>query len=175
MMAVIASGALFGPAGEEIRAEGDLRDFFDRLRGWYGHNPDLLAEIERYDPRVTGEGCPPSPGVPVPALPDFADFDLGLSQRTHFETFRVFSPWVPFERRGAGLPPQFEIPDTLPVDGEGFQPLAFADGLGGSFAPTAATLTGPETVDTEGWLAADTELPFSVRFANDPASGTHVN
>ena len=80
LMAVLASGILIGPGGSEIREEGNLEAFFDQVRTWYGHEPQL-AEIEDWEPR-----CFYSMVQPVPALPSFEDYDLGLSSPTHFET-----------------------------------------------------------------------------------------
>src|SRR5690606_15836430 len=75
LMATLASGILFGPAGNENRSNGDLLSFFDQVRTLYGHQDGLMADIDFMDPRQSeryvGE-------IPIPALPDFADFDLGL-------------------------------------------------------------------------------------------------
>jgi hypothetical protein len=51
LMATIASGILFGPAGTEIRSDADLLGFFENLRELYGHDQDLMAEIEYWDSR----------------------------------------------------------------------------------------------------------------------------
>src|SRR5690606_20708169 len=96
----------FGPAGNEIRSNGDLLSFFDQVRTLYGHQDGLMADIDFMDPRQSeryvGE-------IPIPALPDFADFDLGLDNETFFEAFRIFVPWMAFDQRGAGLPADFQI------------------------------------------------------------------
>ena len=107
LMATLASGILVGPAGQEVVSTGDLVDFFAQLREWYGHNPDLLAPSE---PDIASAAVNNNW---VPELPGFEDFDLGLSQKTHFESFRVFVPWVPFGARGAGLPPDVQNGDEV--------------------------------------------------------------
>ncbi|MBK8019184.1 MAG: hypothetical protein IPK20_22550 [Betaproteobacteria bacterium] len=74
LMSIIASGILFGPGGTEIRSDGDLLGFFEKVRELYGHDQDRMAEIEYWDPRESecyeGE-------VPVPAIPELEDYDLG--------------------------------------------------------------------------------------------------
>src|SRR3546814_14420022 len=100
-MATLAAGSLYGPAGSEIRSTGDYIGFFEQVRALYGHQPGTMADIEYMDPRQSpryiGE-------VPIPALPDPADYDLGLTSPTYFEAFRIFVPCIDFAQRGAGLP-----------------------------------------------------------------------
>ncbi|MDH4349648.1 MAG: hypothetical protein OEW56_00680, partial [Gemmatimonadota bacterium] len=106
LMGTIASGILFGPAGTSIRSDADLLGFFDQVRQLYGNDQNQMAEIEEWDPR---ESECYSGAIPIPALPDFADYDQGIATPTHFETFRIYVPWVRFEDRGAGLPEDFQI------------------------------------------------------------------
>src|SRR3546814_6488196 len=73
----------------------------------------------RQSPRYIGE-------VPIPALPDAADYDLGLSNPTYFEAFRIFVPWIDFAQRGAGLPADFQINGPEPVDGDPLAQLDFS-------------------------------------------------
>src|SRR3546814_17015015 len=79
LMATLASGILYGPAGSEIRSTGDYIGFFEQVRALYGHQPGTMADIEYMDPRQSpryiGE-------VPIPALPDPAAYDLGLTSPT---------------------------------------------------------------------------------------------
>src|SRR3546814_15435330 len=70
----------------------------------------------RQSPRYIGE-------VPIPALPDPADYDLGLTSPTYFEAFRIFVPWIDFAQRGPGLPADFQINGPGPVDGAPLAPL----------------------------------------------------
>src|SRR3546814_11511029 len=67
-----------------------------------GQMADIDYMDPRQSPRYIGE-------VPIPALPDAADYDLGLSNPTYFEAFRIFVPWIDFAQRGAGLPADFQI------------------------------------------------------------------
>ena len=95
---------------------------------------------------------------------------------THFETFRVYVPWMPFENRGNGLPPDFQISGPhQPVDGDPFHPLDLTQYLQGNASVGVASITGPQTVDTEGWLPRSETLPYAIRFANAPDAQRHVS
>ncbi len=168
LMAVLASGILIGPGGSEIREAGNLEGFFDQVRTWYGHEPQM-AEIEDWEPR-----CFSSMFQPVPALPSFEDYDLGLSSPTHFETLRVYVPWVEWSQRAAGLPPDFQINGPFaPVDGDEFHPLDLSSYFQGEAgASSLASLIGPLTVDTGGYLPVGQPLPYTIQFQNDPSAST---
>ena len=81
---------MIGPAGQEIQSQGDLVVFFSKVHQWYGDLPGQLAPIAGYDHRESDE-CGEY-DIPIPALPTFDQYDLGLSHQTYFETFNVFSP-----------------------------------------------------------------------------------
>ena len=143
-------------------------DFFERSARWYGHDdrPCMAADrVLRSSARATAT----TGEIPVPALPSFDDYDLGLSQPTHFEAFRVYVPWMPFEERGAGLPADFQINGPEPVDGDAFVPLDLSRYFQTPTASGLASITGPQTVDTDGWLPAEQALPYTVNFANAPS------
>ena len=168
LMALLTSGLLAGPAGSELRSGGDLLSFFEKLRTWYGHDEELLAPA---DPNVK-----PNHLNAVPQIPDFAEFDLGTSLPTHYEAFRVYVPWVPFEKRGAGLPPDFQIGQVDLTGGDEFAALDLSAYLQGQGAVSGlASLVGPFTGDTHGLLPAGQALPYTVHFQNDPVSSSHVS
>src|SRR5690606_18159466 len=130
-----------------------------------------MAPIDFMDPRqserYTGE-------IPIPLLPDFADFDLGLDNPTHYEAFRILVPWLAFDKRGAGLPADFYGLDVFNTD-----PFAALD-FSRYFQPEGAvgrlaSITGPQTLDTAGWLPAKEELPYSIGFENAAGAGGTVN
>ena len=174
LMAVLSAGLLFGPAGSEIRATGDLLGFFEQLRTWYGHADRRMADIEAFDER-TVEECGVG-SIPIPALPAFDDFDLGLSRPTRFEAFRIFVPWIPFENRGSGLPVDFQLSGTAPIGGEGLQGLDFAALFeADATADRLASLTGPLTFDTGGWLPAGQSLPYTIGFENAEGAPQYVS
>ncbi len=173
LMTVIASGILFGPAGEEIRSDGDILGFFDKLKELYGHDQNRLADIEYWDPRESecyeGE-------VPVPAIPEFEDYDLGMSTPTHFEAFRVYVPWMDFDSRAAGVPLEFQINGPEAVGGDEFVTLDFSKYLQGDASQgRLASIAGPQTYDTNGWLPVDQALPYTVNFENSTSSSRYVN
>ncbi len=174
LMSVIAAGLLYGPAGSEIRSDGDLVGFFEQVRTLYGHDQNRMADIEYWDYRESDcyEG-----EVPVPAIPLLADHDLGLSTPTHFEAFRVYVPWMGFDQRGAGLPPEFQINGPEPVGGDEFAALDFTRYLTGQTAASGrlASITGPQTYDTAGWLPVGQALPYTINFENATGSSRYVN
>jgi len=183
LLATLAGGILVGPAGSEIRTSGNLVEFFEQVRGWYGHDPDLLAPVEFYSLRKDACEGKDIYNLPVPALPDFEQADLGLSQPTHFETFRVYAPWIPFERRGGGLPPEFQIDFTtggglnaLIQGGDGStHPLDLSAYLeGGAESDRLASVTGPITGDSGGMVPMGHPLPYTIRFENPATASTHT-
>ena len=85
-------------------------------------------------------------------------------------------PWIDFESRGAGLPADFQINGPEPVDGTGFESLDFTEVFASDpAAESLASINGPQTFDTQGWLPADESLPFSIQFENDEGSGRFIN
>jgi subtilase family serine protease len=174
LMATIASGILFGPAGGEIRSTGDLLGFFDQLRTWYGHEDNQLAQLDGMDGRDSLE-CAYGE-IPVPSLPEFEDYNLGLTNPTHFEAFRIYVPWLPFENRGAGLPVDFQINGPQAVGGDEFQALDFSSLFETSGeVDRLASLTGPSTIETGGWLPAAQTLPYTINFENAEQASRYVS
>ncbi len=170
VLATLASGILAGPGGQELQSSRDLVGWFDSLRQWYGHNPSNLAPIARTDSRFS---CEEHYALPVPALPEYEQYDLGIGQPTHFETFRVYSPWLPFESRGAGLPESFQIGGPPPEESEEFLPLDLSVYLqDAETAGRLASLTGPMTVDTGGLVPQGQALPYTIGFESSAESTT---
>src|SRR5262249_39800011 len=109
----LSSGILARPAGSQIITTGSLADFLDPIRQWYGNDASLTAPTDPNAPQFTQDSHS-FEGIltnlnPVPALPTFAQYDQGLSHPTAFEAFNVYVPWIPWEKRGAGIPPEFQI------------------------------------------------------------------
>ena len=109
LQSVLATGILLGPAGDQITTSGNLVDFFDKIHAWYGDAPGTLAPLAGYDHRESrfraadGTWTDAELDIPIPKLPVYSDFDSHLSQPTHFQTFNIYVPWIPFEKRTAGL------------------------------------------------------------------------
>ncbi|MCU0870895.1 MAG: putative Ig domain-containing protein, partial [Pirellulaceae bacterium] len=166
LMATLASGILYGPAGSAIRSSGDVVEFFEQLRSWYGHDPSLLAPIAGKNPHSN----------PIAVLPDFAQYDLGLSHPTYFQAFEIYVPWIPFDERGSGLPADFQISGVEPTGDGQFAPLDLSAYLAGGAAVSGlASLVGPFTGETGGFLPAQASLPYTVHFQNDPRAATHAS
>jgi hypothetical protein len=166
-LGVLASGILVGPAGSQILSPSSLVELFEAVHRWYGDQPRTLAAIAGHDHRE-GDECPPY-DIPIPALPDFADHDLGLSHPTYFQTFNVFSPWVGVtgtvsqESFGAVA----ASGELTALDLQGLFELAAADsGL--------ASIGGPQGSGASQHVPAHTPLPYTVRFENPPEATTGV-
>jgi large repetitive protein len=155
LLAALATGILAGPGGETILAgpgaiidPGDpstqplsLLDFFAKLRQWYGHNEGLIG----------GNAPPP-----------FADFDLGTSRQTHFESFEVF---VPYGKA------RLDLPAVAPVT-----PVSFGSFLEGDAAGVGnlATLVGPFGFGDQQFVPVGQPLPYTVYFENASTAGGTV-
>src|SRR5262249_25886492 len=146
----------------------------------YGNNPSLTAPTDPNAPQFTQDSHSFS-GIltnlnPVPALPTFAQYDQGLSHPTAFEAFNIYVPWIPWEKRGAGIPPHFQVSGINPNNGQPLVPLNLSPYFAASGSQTGlASLVGPFTVDTGGFVPRGQPLPFTVNFQNDPQATTHVN
>ena len=90
LMAVLASGILAGSAGEEIITDGNLVEFFETVRSWYGHDSSL-------------EGSE--------TIPDLTPFDLQLESPTQTQAFNIYVPYGDVRPDEPGLvdvaPPDF--------------------------------------------------------------------
>lgn len=172
LMTTLSSGILIGPAGQEITSSGSLLEFFEQVRVWYGHNSSRMtpdAEWEKRRSRCYVED------IPLPTAPDYEQWDLGLSQPTHFEAFRVYVPWIPFEKRGGGLPAEYQITGPyVPDNAEEVHPLDLTQYLQDEAVAGLASMTGPQTVDTEGWLPVGQRLPYTIGFENSSDASRYV-
>jgi large repetitive protein len=178
LMATLASGILAGPAGQELRS-GNLTDFFDQLRQWYGHEEDLLAPVDPTAARFTSPTFELTPPVlqdtnPIPTLAAFEDFDLQLAARTRFQTMRVYVPWIAWAARSS-LPPDYLITGIDLAEDTALASVDLSQYLAGMQHVTgSASLTGPYTAESAGFVPVGRDLPYSVRFQNDSASTTHA-
>ena len=147
-LAVIHAGLLGGPGGESLIADGQqaiqiegdadgdgqvdegesivapaLVLFFRQVRQWSGHTPDAFGGA---------------------AIPDAADFDLGLNSPSHFEAFTI--------QVGEGLPPA--TPDVEDPD--------YVDlfGLAGALSDRVK-LTGPDGAGDVGFVPLGLPLPYA--------------
>ncbi len=113
---------------------------------------------------------------PIPLPPTFDQYNLGLSLPTTFEDFNVYVPWVGFEKRAAGIPLDYGISGLTPDNTEHFFPLNLDQYYANSGACAgAASMTGPFTVETSGFVPVNQPLPFTVNFQNDPSASTDTH
>ncbi len=178
VVATLSAGILAGPAGQQQLTTGSLSDFFDQVRTWYGNNPDLMYTGGVPQPTFTSDslgffGILNAPTA-VPGLPTFDQYNLGLSLPTTFQAFDVYVPWVSFESRAAGIPADYAISGITPNDTQHFFPLNLDQfyATSGAYAG-AASISGPFTTDTGGFVPTSQPLPFTVNFQNDPAATTY--
>ena len=181
-LAVLASGILAGPVGDEFRTSSDLTAFFDKVRAWYGSDPDTLAPTDPdaptfSAPTLAGLFCPSvlTNINPIAKLPTFKDFDLGLSSPTHFAAFNVYVPWVDWAARGR-LPADYGINGLIIHDADEPVDLNLSRYLQDNGTISGlASLVGPYTTETNGFLPVDVALPYSIHFQNDPDATRYVN
>ncbi|HSC16225.1 MAG TPA: pre-peptidase C-terminal domain-containing protein, partial [Gammaproteobacteria bacterium] len=165
LMSVLATGILVGPAGSSYQTQASLVEFFANVRKWYGHDPDRMVEIAGYDVR-TSDGATVS--IPIPKLPEFADYDLGLTQRTHFQTFNVFAPFV-----GSGSTSSFDLPSVNAT--EELSPFEISRYLQEVAAQgRQASIIGPQAFGANQFLPTGYALPYTVRFANPETAVSSV-
>ena len=167
-LGVLASGVLVGAGGEQFITNSSLLAFFGKLHEWYGDEPGKMAIIDHYDVRES-EDCPPYP-IPVPALPLFEDYDLGLSHGTYFQAFNVFSPWM-------GLPATGALPEFASVTASNeLSALTFSDLLQQAIAGAqSAGITGPQGFGENQFVPAAESLPYTISFENAADSSTWAN
>ncbi len=176
LMATLASGIIAGPAGQSVQVTG-LLEFFDALRGWYGNDPDLRPEDELSPSRFTAptfELFPPelTDANPVPALLSAEDLDLSAAAKTHFQTLRVYVPWVAWGARNS-LPADYLITGITPHNEAPFQSVDLSRFLAGGLGNLGlATLVGPFTAESNGFVPVEQDLPYTVRFQNADTSPT---
>jgi hypothetical protein len=177
VVATLSAGILAGPAGQKVLTNGSLSDFFNQVRRWYGNNPSLTAPIDPSAPGFTSNslgflGLLQNPN-PIPKLPTFAQYNLGLSLPTTFEAFNVYVPWVGWGLRANGIPADYAINGITPDNTQHFFPLNLDQYYANAgFGAGAASMTGPFTVDTNGFVPVGQPLPFTVNFQNDPSATT---
>src|SRR5262249_58224334 len=88
-VATLAAGILAGPAGQQVLTTGSLSDFLNHVKTWYGNDPTQITPFDPNAPGFTSNslgffGLLQNPN-PIPQLPTYAQYNLGLSLPTTFE------------------------------------------------------------------------------------------
>jgi len=117
--------------------------FFESLRALYGNVDGKIAALEGYDARQNDSFFE---NIPLPKLQKFSDYDQHAATPTSFEAFRGYVAWVPFEKRGAGLPADFQINGPEGVGADPFQALDFSNYFI-ALAPPPPGYAGPMTYE----------------------------
>ncbi|MCA9198980.1 MAG: hypothetical protein KDA87_15640, partial [Planctomycetales bacterium] len=179
LMSSLGAGIIAGDASDSIDQD-DITVFFDKLREWYGHDPELLAPI---DPDAIGYSAPTFELLPpilsnandTPAFQTVEDYLIEAFAQTYFETFRVYVPWVAWGAR-TSLPPDYLITGVTPDGDPQVSPLDLADYLTTPGNETGlVSQTGPFTAESRGFVPVAQDLPFTIQFQNDAASPTHTS
>ncbi len=179
-VATLAAGILAGPAGQQIITDGNLSDFFNDVKTWYGNTPGVTAPTSNPPPSFTSNSL----GIfgllqnanPIPDLPTYSQYNLGTSLPTTFENFNVYVPWVAYGLRSGGIPADYAISGVTPNNTQSFFPLNLDQyyANAGAFAGEAS-ITGPFTQETGGFVPVNQPLPFTVNFQNDPSAQTYTH
>ena len=179
-VATLAAGILVGPAGQQIISTGDLSDFFNDVKTWYGNDPGAVAPSDPNGLGFTANSLSffglLSNANAIPATPTFAQFNQNSSLPTTFQAFTVYVPWVPWEQRGGAIPADYAIDGITPDNNQNFFPLNLDQfyANAGAFAG-AASVQGPFTLDTNGFVPVGQPLPFTVTFQNDPSAAGYTH
>ncbi|SHJ60399.1 Sugar lactone lactonase YvrE [Palleronia salina] len=175
MLSTLAQGAIAGPLGGAATGEGGARGLFEALTALYAGESGVQAAMMGLDPVQ----LPEHDGSPrVPTLPAEL-FDQGFAAETASRQLRLFM--VPYgdtigAEVGASSSPEQLLralgPDA--IGGQGQQALDLRQYLiDAGRSSGRATLVGPDTSETDGWLPFDTDLPFTLGVAA-PESGDAV-
>ena len=196
-LAMLAGAVAGAPVGDDSGGDGagsgvvetlfhgDPGQLFEQVRRWYGHDAGRLVDTEANPPRfsadsLSGFGLLDNPN-PVAQMPRFESRDRGLERATHFQAMKVYVPWVPFERRGQGIPADYQVDGIVLNDDQPFFPLNLGDEFDqsrrtvGGDSMNGVSMVGPFTLETGGFVPAGEPLPFTVDFQNAPSSTRDAN
>ncbi len=168
LMSTLATGILIGPAGDQYQTQADLIGFFAKVHQWYGDRPHTMASIDHFDTRITPDGD--IIDIPVPKLPEFADYNQHLSHATQFLSFNIFAPLVGFGDAAAApdLASVNATNDLSPFELSRYLQEVAAQGQ-------LASIVGPQAYGTQQYLPTGYALPYTVRFANPSDAGASVS
>ena len=127
-----------------------------------------MAPIDHMEVREDDDGNIAE--IPVPKLPQFADYDQHMLHGTHFLTFNIFAPLVGFGD-GAALPDLASVNATSelsPFELSRYLQEVAAQGQ-------LASIIGPQAYGTQQFLPSGYALPYTVRFANPSDAGSTVS
>ncbi|MCH2167041.1 MAG: tandem-95 repeat protein [Oceanicola sp.] len=173
MLSTLAQGALAGPLGGQATGAGGARGLFEALTALYAGDAGVQAALLGQGPIQLDV----HDGTPFVAVQDAEAFDMGLEGATASRQTRLFmvpSGDLQPQDISVGAEPE-EIISALGPDaigGQGQMALDLRQYLIDQGRSTGgATLVGPDTSDTDGWLPHDTDLPFTLGAVADESAG----
>ncbi|MCB1942193.1 MAG: hypothetical protein KDI53_09175, partial [Candidatus Accumulibacter sp.] len=138
LQAMLTAGILAGPAGQQIITNGNLVQFFDQVRTWYGEDQNKTTPYSTVKQDLVSPDDPTSYWSFDP--PPASDFNLHQSAPTHYEGFYVYVPWAndwdfpTHPDAGDSDETHPENPNFLNVQAPNFAPFFTGTGRGGQAA-----------------------------------------
>ena len=170
LQATLAAGILAGPAGNQIITSGNLMDFFNQVQKWYGSNP---AQLSKYigtgtDTTTADEGGQYVQANPPPA----SDFNLNMTQPTHYEGFYVYVPYAnDFDQAEEDNPDSDqthpENPNFINVAAPNFAPFLHATGRSKTARRRSTGLSVSARSSSCRWAR---RCRYTIQFQNSPAA-----
>ncbi|MBL8482577.1 MAG: hypothetical protein JNJ60_10290, partial [Rhodocyclaceae bacterium] len=173
LQSTLAAGILAGPAGQQIITGGNLVDFFNQVRLWYGEDGTEIT------PYITVKHDLVSPDDPTTYLsfdpPPAADFDLHAAAPTHYQGVYVYVPWAndwDFPQH----PDHTDSDETHPENPNfvNVQAPNFAQFLTGTAHTGQAILNGPLAYGAQQFVPLGLPEPYTIQFANGADASASV-
>jgi len=159
--------------GKQIITNGNLLQFFNQVRQWYGDDPSKVTPYQTTKDDLT------SPDDPTSYLsfdpPPASDFDLHASAPTHYESNYVYVPWAN-DWDAPEHPDRSDSDETHP-ENQNFLNVAapnFASFFNGSGRTGEAFLNGPLAYGADQFVPQGAAEPYTIQFQNAPHASSTV-
>jgi len=165
LQAMLSAGILAGPAGRQIITNGNLVQFFEQVRTWYGEDPSKTTPYSSVKQDLVSPDDPTSYWSFDP--PPAADFNLHQTAPTHYEGFYVYVPWAndwdfpTHPDAGDSDETHPENPNFRNVQAPNFAPFFTGTGRAGQ-----AAVNGPLAFGAEQFVPQGQAEPYTIQFQN---------
>jgi hypothetical protein len=174
LQTTLAAGILAGPAGKQIITDGNLVDFFNQVKTWYGDDPGKISPYVGIatDTTSSDDSTTYLEASPPPA----SGFNLNQSARTHYEGFNVYVPWSNDWDNASEDDFVGDSDQTNPQNASyvNVQAPNFAPFFTGTGRSGQATLNGPLGYGPEQFVPVGQPLPFTIQFENGAGASSTV-